>query len=763
MNRKTILLIVLGLVSLACLLACGYFAMKAVRLTRLRREAMTAYENREYALAERLLLRYVQKVPEAEQEFAALANIYHEFGNVDMEAQMWQTASSLDPQNREYRANMLNSMVKSADYALLHGVLGRKAKVDEAFTDQELYLYVISSYCSGYTKDGDDIYEKYTKLDPEAFHKSDLGRMAEFMATYETLSDGDRDVYLGNAIQSADPAVRFEAIYISIRRMEQRDDGDFQNEVFENLLNQAAEANYYAGTAILADYYYSKYRFDETVDVLEPYLKTIDDVDLYLLYAECCVFANRPAELRALEKKLRQKSDSLLLLADYCEILIDYLENDEEKLVIDARKSGKRIDSPLSRFIRLRLAMANKAFNEILNVAQDIFSNPPFYDLHDRALFICMKYVSEEMKKLENREDPSQIAELAKVLFNYLPGNRLLADIILLDQYKRELVKEEYLTTAMKQFPDDVLLQRISAEYLVFNEKAELALPIIERMINAGKASGTRSERGVKILLMLALDQSGQYEEAADVFRELVEESGFDLELLGQYFLFCVDNVRTADLAAMADKLADLKDGDLERYGGFFRAAALLAAEDGEKINEALDLLVANPTDDPEFTFYAANRLYQYGRLDEAEPKYRAILTKYRTPSLPYINLSNICHAKGEEQQALEAAKTAFDLDKESMLPAFTYAKRLSEAERYEEAVEVLKFPRHAVNYREDIVELWCDCMRPVIEKSIADRKFLQAEDQCKCLLIIDPDNEFGKETLEKVRKILFPINGEVL
>ena len=89
MNRKIVAVIVLGIVLLASLLACGYFGVKAVRRTRLRRAAMTAYENKEYALAERLLLQYVAKDSNAEAEFVALANIYHEFGNTGMEAQMW--------------------------------------------------------------------------------------------------------------------------------------------------------------------------------------------------------------------------------------------------------------------------------------------------------------------------------------------------------------------------------------------------------------------------------------------------------------------------------------------------------------------------------------------------------------------------------------------------------------------------------------------------------------------------------------------------
>ena len=193
MNRKTIALIILGLILFACLLACGYFGVRTVRRTRLRRTAMTAYENKEYALAERLLLQYVSKDPNAEAEFVALANIYHEFGNAGMEAQMWQTASSLNPLNREYRENMLTSAINSLSYPLLHGTLGRKSKSGEGLTDQELYLFVISSFRSDYSKDGRDSYKKHVEADPEAFHKNDLGRLAEFMANYESLSNGERN------------------------------------------------------------------------------------------------------------------------------------------------------------------------------------------------------------------------------------------------------------------------------------------------------------------------------------------------------------------------------------------------------------------------------------------------------------------------------------------------------------------------------------------------------------------------------------------
>ena len=58
MNRKIFAIIVLGLVLFASLLACGYFGVKAIRNTRLRRAGMEAYEKKEYRLAENLLRQY---------------------------------------------------------------------------------------------------------------------------------------------------------------------------------------------------------------------------------------------------------------------------------------------------------------------------------------------------------------------------------------------------------------------------------------------------------------------------------------------------------------------------------------------------------------------------------------------------------------------------------------------------------------------------------------------------------------------------------
>ena len=760
MNRKIFAIIILGLVLFASFLACGYFGVKAIRRTRLRHSAMTAYEKKDYILAERLLHAYVRQDPNAEAEYAALANIYREFGNAGMETQMWQTASSLNPLSQEYYHNMLTSAVRATNYSLLHAILERKIRVNENLSDYERYLYVIASYRTNSLKNGDDVYKKAVETDPEAFRKNDLGRMAEFMVKYPSLTEGERQEFLNDAMNSEDPTVRFEAVYTAMTRAAQSGEQDSDATV-EKLLKRLVDINYFAGTPLLADFYFSKFRFGDLFDVLEPYLKTIDDMYLYLLYAESCVFEGKSDELKALKSKLRRKPASMEILSDYCDILIAYMDNDQEKLSSAIRQSGKIVNSPLSNFIHLRVALANDSFGEIRSVAQEIFSAPPFHDLHNRALVVCLDYLSFEMTKPENRKDPSQMAELAKILSGYLQGNPLLTEIILMDQYKKGLIKEEDLMAALEQFPDDALLLQVTAEYLILNGKAEKALEIIEPILASSEEADREPDRTIRFLYMLALDQLGRRDEASIVFQELIEQSEFDLDLLTEYFKFCEKNRRQADLASMADKLETVKDGELNHYGLFFRAASMLVTGDEARVNDALKMLVPAPTDDPEFTFYAATQLCEHDWLDEAEAKYKAILKTYRTPSLPYINLSNIYHEKKEDQKALEAAKEACSLETRSMLPAFIYAKRLSEAGRYEEAVNALNFPRRAVNYRDDVIRLWTDCMKKVIEKSIAEQRYLQAEEQCKHLLIIVPDDAEGMETLEKIREILSAQNKD--
>ena len=755
MTRKRIAIVILGIILFACLLACGYFGAKTVRRSHQRRAAMAAYEKKDYEEAERLLWQYLRKDPNSEQEIVALANIYHEFGNTGTEAQMWQIASSLNALNAEYRKNMLDAAAKSASYGLLYSALGRKINLNEKLDDTELYLYVISACRSGHAKEGKAVFKKQTDADREAFHKSDLGRLAEFLATADTMSAGERQTYLNEAVASEDPIVRFEALYSG---MLQKINQSTPEEV-ESILKQLKEVNYYVGTPILANYLFSQYRFEDLFSEAETYLERIDNFHMYLLYAEACALMDEPEKLKALEKKTRERGGAVSTITDYCRILLAYMENDEAKLAELIRKSAKTISSPIFRFIRLRAAITQGTHNEILAAANDLFSGAPFYDLFDRASILCEAYLAEQMLKPENQRDPSKMAELAKILSGYRKDNRLISNIILADQVQKGLAKDADLLTARDKYPDDPLVLRITTEYMIQNNKPEQALPLIEQILGSkGEDDAEPPSPRILFLKMVALDQTGRNDDAAEIFRSLVDRSEFEVAFLAEYFRFCNEYERINDLNAMADRLESVKDGKLKPFSVFFRAAAMILTEDEAKNDEALKMLAASTEEDPMFTFYAATELGKADRLAEAEKKYLAIRDTYPIPLLVYVNLSELYKDKGETEKALEAAKKGFELGgQSSWLPSFIYARRLSEAGKYEEAAGILNLPRRAGDYRAEVVDLWTTCMKQVIENSIRDQRYMQAEDQCKHLLTIVPDDAFAKENLEKVRELMSP------
>ena len=753
MTQKRIAVLVLGLILVACLLACGYFGAKTVRRSHQRRTAMAAYERKDYKEAERLLLRYLQKDPNSEPEIVALANIYHEFGNIGAEAQMWQMASSLNPLNAEYSKNMLDAAVKSMSYGLLYSALGRKINLNEKLDDEELYLYIISACRSGHAKEGKDVYKKQTDAKQETFHKNDLGRFAEFLITADALSPEKQQSYLNEAVQSKNPIVQFEALYSCLIQELSHP----EEEKLEGILKQLKEVNYFAGTPILANYLFSRYRFDDMFSEAEPYLERIDNFNLYLLYAEACLLTDKPDKLKALEKKTREKTGAMSIVADYCNVLLAYLGNDDKKLAEEIRKTPKTISSPVFRFIRLRAAMSQGTFNEILAAANDLFSGPPYYDLFDRASALCEAYLVEQMLKEENQIDTSKMAELAKVVSVYQKDNRLFSIIILVDKYQKGLANEADLLAALQKTPDDPLLLQITAEYMVMNNKPEQALPLIEQILDSAGEEDSHPSPRILFMKMMALDLTGEHDEAAEIFKKMVDMSEFEVEFLSEYFRFCCDYKRIDDLNAMADKLNTMQDKNLNHYSAFFRAAALILMGDEEKRDDALKMLATSPEDNPMFTFYAANELGKADCLDDAEKKYKAIIDTFPIPFLVYANLSVLYKSKGDAEKALKAAKKGFELEQSSWLSSFVYAQRLSEAGRFEDAVNILNFPRHAVNYREDVVALWVDSMHHVIENSIAGERYMQAEEQCLHLLTIAPDDEFGKANLEKVRELLRP------
>ena len=109
--------------------------------------------------------------------------------------------------------------------------------------------------------------------------------------------------------------------------------------------------------------------------------------------------------------------------------------------------------------------------------------------------------------------------------------------------------------------------------------------------------------------------------------------------------------------------------------------------------------------------------------------------------------------AKGKKDEALSYAKQAWETNHDDGIAQFVYAKMLAENGQYQDAEKILKIPNHKVELPEEVMNLWTDIMHHAIEDSIANQRYMQAEEQCKHLLIFAPDDAFAKENREKARK----------
>ena len=198
--------------------------------------------------------------------------------------------------------------------------------------------------------------------------------------------------------------------------------------------------------------------------------------------------------------------------------------------------------------------------------------------------------------------------------------------------------------------------------------------------------------------------------------------------------------------------LSTSESPDLKALAPFFRAEELLLRE---KKNEALSLLETAKTDHPDFAFRAANLFSQYDLLDQALSCYLTLAGKHPDKQMVFANIAEVYLAKGMKAEALSSAKQAWEANRDGRIGQFVYAKMLAENGQYQDAEKVLKIPNRKVELPDEIKKLWTDIMHHAIENSIAGERYMQAEEQCKHLLTIAPDDEFGKEKLKKVRELL--------
>jgi len=760
--KKTKLILVIVLVSvvlLACLGFLGYFGIKTMRRSHLRAEAREAFAAEDWKKAEKLLDEYIRQDPDSEDDIVRLAQVYRHFGNTGEEMHSWYKASTLNPLKPEYWDNYIGCAMNARDFNHLYSSLSRKVVFKTELTPKEKKLYLICAVMTNRAREAKKYYEEMLKANPEVLRDDDLGRLAEYVVTFDRLSDAERSNFIREGVQSDDPFVRLESIlYRATTLAVSGVDAASALEQKETLLKQAVELNRFAATPFLVDFYYSHMRYGAVIEVAEPYLADIENLLLSVLYAESCVYSGQHEKLKPLIEHFRSLGRDYRTQTAYFEALYDFTQGSGD-LSAHMMEVGGAARTDLANLMNLQLALNNDNVEKIVSIFETIMTNPTSRELRERSRSAVRIYLETKIRENPNHANNPRIVKLAQLLSGPDIKDPLLVRISISDQRNRNVLTRQILEESLGAFPQDPYLLQVAAEYELFNGDPEKCIEYVERFYDQ-----KREERSTAFdfLHMLAMELTGKIDEATKEYAELLDHTEMDREILYRYLRFCIDHKRGEELSKMADRLDASTLPDLKALAPFFRAEELLLQD---KKDEALSLLETAKTDHPDFAFRAATLFSKYDLPDQALSRYLTLAGSHPDRQMVFANIAEAYLAKGMKTEALSYAKQAWEMNQNDRIGQFVYAKMLAANGLYQDAEKVLKIPNRSVELPNEVRELWTDIMLHCVREDLEKGQLQRALDRSRHYLVLFPDDaaflEFRTRAEQELKKAQAPEKSE--
>ena len=739
---------------LAVLLCLGFslfYAFKDIGKIFAYRQAREVFESGDYEKAKDLLAKVISDDPNKEDANEMLAQIYHRYQDWGNEAFLRQRLMRLEPLNEERFRDFLNTSFRARNFGTIYSHLNLKVMENPELPPEDGALYVISALHSDHVPNAKLFYSERTKGNPTYFSDTETGRYAELLLKASELNREKALDIIDSHSKIQNEQIRFETINTLLYFLAKQEDRE-SDEQMEKLLWESVELNEYAGVPLLANYLFSHYRFEETIKVCEAYLKTKMNAVIPILYGEACVLTGHPEKIASLSAEVRKlHGRQSRIISSYLDALNAFSSEDETRLRALLMDAGSLIETPLSMLMRLRLAIEVDSSKEILMLLESILKEEAFWDFPQRARTVALDYLVRKVDSEDLLKQPDELSACAGIAsLLETPGDDVsfLRRIVLLDRFKRNLLKEEELQNSLKSFPGDSVLLRIAAEYYLLHNQPARAMDYLDEY---NSIPGIGKNSTIAVMYVLALDQLGRKEEAEKEFRGLVEkESGGPLLYL--YYDFCIENRYMDSLKSLLSWLESLPKDSASRAAIPFVNAEILLAE-GKK-DQAFSLFESAKSVDPQFVFHAAERLAEGGRNEAAVKRYLSILDTCPDKTLVYLNLSELYSKLNDAKNAFECARAAWRENPDSLPARYLYATHLFEAGKLAETVSVLKFPQYRASFPTEMLDLWSKAIREIIKDDFYAGRYSSAMENTKFLLIYFPDDKSGKEYLEKIEKL---------
>lgn len=742
------------LIMLGCVGACFFFLVKELDRSIECSRAIALYDAGDYAAAKEKLIEVLSHDPHKEAAVAALADIYHKYGDWGNETFFRQRLARLNPLNQQYYEDYLDSAMRARNYSVIYSLLSLKAMDEDSLDPETASLYLLSALHSDHVSNGKSFYRSKTLTEPRFFSSSERGRLAEVILKAELLTPKDAEKLFATLDDVKDPVVRFEVQNMRAYLLSKFDVEENDAKI-EALLKEAAELNNFAGAPILANYYFTHYQFEDAMRVSEEFLQNKLNTVMPIIYGESCVLSGQPELIDPLADRIRNLGGrQSRIIASYLDALKAFAEGDMEKTKTCLLGAANTIATPLSSLMTLLVAVYNRSSTEVRSTLDHIMMQPPFMDFQERARSAALHYLLTEVGDLKGFPDQQKITEYAAIAdLIRTPGDdsSFLLRIILLDKYNRGSLNEDELQSTLKTFPNDPVLLRIAAEYYLFRNNTKLAMEYIDQ---ARKGADGAAPDAMDVLHMLALDQQGRHEEAGDEFRSIVERAPDNGDLLFYYYTYCTQHGFQDSLRELGKRVAALpQNSGIREFLPFIQAEIQFA--DGDK-TAALDVFENAKTDRPDLIDYAGDFLAAGGRTDAAIKRYLSILENEDAPDKAQLNLklSRLYREKNDLASARKYAYAAWSQDREDLDARFAYAHFLVDEKDYAEALSVLKFPQYKASFPEDVVALWETAMRAQIRSDFLNGRYTPAFEGAKQLQVYFPYDEMAQDYIQRVEQI---------
>ena len=750
--KRIIILLGFLLIVLACIGACFFFLVKDLDRSIECARAIALYESGDFDTAKDKLIRVLSRDPHKEQAIAALADIYHHYGDWGNETFFRQRLVRLNPLNRQYFNDYLDSAMRARNYNVIYSLLNLKALEGETLDQDTESLYLISALHSGHVSNGKSFFRSKTLGDPGYFSHNDRGRFAEVMLKAELLTPKDADKLFAELDDIKDPIVRFELLNMRAYLLS-KFSGETNEARIEEFLEESAKLNNFAGAPILANYYFSRYRFDDAIRVSGEFLKDKLNAVLPILYCESCLLSGQPELIAPMAARIQSlEGRQSKIIASYLKALVSFAAGDLAETKANLVAAGNTIETPLSMLMELLIAINNRSTAEVRAVLTRFMNRPPFMDFQERARTAALQFLLSELGDIKGVPDPDRIAEYAAIaeqIQSRGDDNSFLQRIILLDRFNRNVLNEEDLQSMLDKFRGDQVLLQIAAEYYLFRQKPQQAMGYINQYRSGSDENDTPDR--MTVLHMLTLDQLGRTDEAEAEFRSIVERDPDNGDLLYFYYDYCSQHGFVDSLRELAKRVASVpQDSSLREFLPFIQAEIKLA--DGDE-KGALDLFESAKTARPDLIYHAGDFLAAGGRTDAAIKRYLSVQENAPDKVQLHLKLSKLYREKGDKENAMSQARSAWREDRDDVEARFAYAQFLVDARDYAEAINVLKFPQYKASFPEDVAELWAKAMREQIKIDYAGGRLTPAFESAKHLQIYFPDDEMAQQYIQLIEQ----------